>query len=184
MSIVTPSPTSAEPEGLYEVVDSRVVEKTPMGAFEVWIASRLTQAMGAFATANRLGQVVTEMLFVIDEARELKRRPDVAYVSFDRWPRGRRIPRTAAWEVIPDLAIEVVSATNTADEVLAKIHEYFRASVRRVWVVYPSTVQVYDYDSPTTVRILARAEELDGGAVLPGFRLPLAMLFEDEDQTD
>jgi hypothetical protein len=55
MSIATPSLTSAEPEGLYEVIDSQVMEKPPMGAFEVWIASRLDQAMGAFATANRLG---------------------------------------------------------------------------------------------------------------------------------
>jgi len=181
MSIVTPSPTAVEPEGLYEVVDSQVVEKAPMGALEVWIASRLDQAMGAFVTANRQGRIVTEMLFVMDGDRDLKRRPDVAYVSFDRWPRGRRIPRTAAWEVVPDLAIEVVSSSNTADEVLAKVQEYFQSGVRRVWVVYPSTEQVYDYDAPTSVRILARAEDLDGGAVLPGFRFPLATLFEDED---
>jgi Uma2 family endonuclease len=124
------------------------------------------------------------MLFVIDPVRDLKRRPDVAYVSFDRWPCGRRIPRAPAWEVVPDLAVEVVSPTNTAEEVLAKVHEYFQADVRRVWVIYPSTDQIYDYDSPTSVRIVARAEELDGGDVLPDFRLPLATLFEDEDQPE
>jgi hypothetical protein len=47
-----------------------------------------------------------------------------------------------------------------------------------------STSQVYDYDSPTSVRILARTEELDGGAVLPGFLLPLVTIFENEDQPE
>jgi Uma2 family endonuclease len=82
------------------------------------------------------------------------------------------------------LAIEVISPTNLAEEVLDKFHEHFRAGVRRVWVIYPGTSQVYDYDAPTSVRILARTEELDGGGFVPGFRLPLTALFEDADRPE
>jgi Uma2 family endonuclease len=82
--------------------------------------------------------------------------------------------------VVPDLAIEVISPTNTAADVLVKVRDYFRAGVRRVWVIYPVEGEVYAYESPTVIRVLQRGDELDGEDVLPGFRLPLATLFEDE----
>lgn len=53
----------------------------------------------------------------------------------------------------------------------------FEYSVRRVWLVLPEARQVYVYDSPTQVRILAEAETLSGGDLLPGFSLPPASLF-------
>src|SRR5262245_5921277 len=101
MATAPPPPLDAEvpfePAGLYEVIDGQVVEK-PMSAEDAWIASKLTQTMGPFATANRLGQVVSELLFLIDPARRLRRRPDVAFISRDRWPLHRRAPREVAWD--------------------------------------------------------------------------------------
>ena len=94
-----------------------------------------------------------------------------------RWPLRRRVPRTETWEVVPDLAVEVVSLTNGAEQVASKIEEYFRAGVRQVWVVYPGISKVYLYDTPTSVRILQVGDDLDGGSVLPGFRLALEDLF-------
>jgi Uma2 family endonuclease len=89
------------------------------------------------------------------------------------------VPRTAAWAVVPALAIEVISPTDLAEEVVLKVREYFQAGVQLVWVVFPAEQQVYVYESPTKIRILSRVEELDGGSVLPGFRLPLTALFEE-----
>ena len=101
-------------------------------------------------------------------------------MSDARWPFRRRVPDVPVWDMVPDLAIEVVSPTNTADEVQDKHLEYFRAGVRQVWVIYPRQREAYIYTSPTQVRILTGDQELDGGDILPGFRLPLAELFEDE----
>ena len=172
------APPAVEPEGLYEVIDGRIVETPPMGAYETWIASWLALAMGPFAGGDRPGAVVVEMLFVIDPARGLKRRPDVAFVSGERWARDRPIPRgPAAWEIVPDLAVEIVSPTNFADEIVDKIAEYFHAGTRLVWVLYPSQNLVYSYDSPRSVRILGVGDDLDGGATLPGFRTPVTALF-------
>jgi Uma2 family endonuclease len=169
---------------LYEVVDGQVVEKPAMGAFESALASLLQDLMGPFARMNRLGRVVAEMLFLIDPVKKMKRRPDLAFVSKERWPLKKSIPRAEAWAVVPDLAVEVISRTNSADEVEIKREEYLKAGVRQVWVIYPGTSKVFVYDSPTTVRILQVGDDLDGGTLLPGFRLPLAVLFgqEDEDQ--
>jgi Uma2 family endonuclease len=126
-----------------------------------------------------LGHPVTEMLFRLPLATARNRRPDGAFVTYGRWPKGRPVPTDNAWDVVPDLAVEVTSPTDLADEIMQKIVEYFQAGVRLVWLVYAQHQLVYVYDSPTRVRILTRDDELDGGPVLPDFRLPLAELFPE-----
>jgi Uma2 family endonuclease len=182
MTPVSP-PTAIAPiipdDMLYEVVDGLVVEKT-MGAFETGIASLLVEILGPFARANRLGRFFGEMLFRIDLAQDLQRRPEVAFVSHARWPYNRRVPDVPVWDMVPDLAIEVLSPSNSAVAVHRKIHEYFKAGVIRVWVVYPEQAEIYIYSTPQQVQVVGIGQELDGGDLLPGFRLPVAVLFEDE----
>lgn len=164
-------------ERLYEVVYGQRVELEPMGAYEVGLAAVLSRYLAVFALDNKLGLVVSEMLFVLDADRNLRRRPDVAFVSYGRWPEPT-IARAEAWEVVPDLAVEVVSATNRAEDVDEKIVEYFGAGVRAVWVFYPESGRVYVYKSATDVHVVERSGELDGGDVLPGFRVPIQTLFD------
>lgn len=121
-------------DGLYERVDGKLVEKK-VGAQQVEIASVLAQFMGSFAWSRRLGRVLVEMVFRIDVAKNLQRRPDVAFVSDARWPFRKRVPDVPVWEMVPDLAIEVNSPTNSADEILGTRLEYFRAGVQQVWVI-------------------------------------------------
>jgi Uma2 family endonuclease len=83
------------------------------------------------------------------------------------------------WDVVPDLAVEVISPSDLVYDLIQKIAEYFEAGVRLVWVVYPPQRLVYVYESLTRARILTVADELEGGAVLPGFRLPVANLFPE-----
>ncbi len=172
--------TVVEPEGHFEVVNGKVVEKPAMGVYETHIASALMCLLGHFIRSNRLGNLESEMLFLLDAANDLKRRPDLAFVSHERWARNRPVPRTAAWEVIPELAIEIISPTNLACEVLVRVDDYFRSGVRSVWVVYPGEELelVYIYESPTSVRILTRSDRLELPGILPGFQLPLDSLFE------
>ncbi len=185
MSVATTLPAETTQEtvfesgSLYEIVNGQRVEKPPMGNFQVWVASILVERLGYFARTNGLGRVVSEMLFKIHLSVGRKRRPDVAFVSFERWARDRKINIEDGWDVIPDLAIEVVSPSNSAEEVVGKIDEYFRAGVRGVWVIYPITRQIYVHESPSMVRVLKITDELDGSELLPGFRLSLAELFED-----
>ena len=187
--IASPTVPATEPSGMlsepyvngdifYEVVDNQVRELPPMSARETHFASRLVRLLGPFAWNQGLGEVEVEQLFLIDRARNLQRRPDLAFVSFERWPRGKPVPATQAREVIPNLAIEVISPTNSAYEVIEKLDDYFASGVQRVWVIYPLHAKLYDYESPTSVRILTRSDTLTGVDVLPGFELPLAELFE------
>jgi Uma2 family endonuclease len=172
-------PSSLIEEPLYEVVNGQRVELPPMATSSNLIASILSRHMGALADAEKLGRVTTETLHRLDEAAELKRRPDVSYVSYDRWPRNKPVTDDEAWDVVPDLAVEVVSPTDKADALLEKVEEYFLAGVRQVWIVYPRRRVVHVFDSFTRINVIAEGQELDGGTILPGFRLPLATLFED-----
>jgi Uma2 family endonuclease len=171
-------PTLSSNDVLYEVVNKEVRELSPMGARETRLASVLFRILSSFAWEHGLGHVDSEMLYLLDPGTGLQRRPDLAFVSFDRWPRERSVPQRAAWEVTPNLAIEVVSPNNFANEIVAKIEDYFLAGVQRVWVIYPEVLKVYDYSSPTFVQILTADQSLEGGAILPGWQIRLSEIFE------
>jgi Uma2 family endonuclease len=149
-----------------------------MGAYSTFIASRFLLEAGPFAVEHRLGIVVAEMLFIIDPERDVRRRPDVAFVSAERWPLDRPIPEEGDWKVVPDLAVEVTGGRDLWDNVLAKMHEYFDKGVRQVWIVVPKSQQVFVFESPTRVRILTSTKDLEGGNVLPCFGMPVARLFQ------
>ena len=84
--------SAVESDLLYEVVDGQIVEKEPMGAYEILVGSFLNTCLDGFARANNCGRAVSEMLFDFG-TRLSQRRPDVAYVSYDRWPRGNGVCR-------------------------------------------------------------------------------------------
>jgi Uma2 family endonuclease len=169
---------------LYEVIEGKIVELPPMGVYESELAFLLAVALEEFVKARKLGKVVVELLFRIDVPRNLKRRPDLAFVSAKKWPVGKRVPKGEAWDMVPDLAIEIISESNTANEIALKLADYFRAGLGQVWVIYPEVKLVYVYTSPTSVQILAEPAQLDGGDLLPGFRLPLTQLFEDAPEAE
>ena len=163
---------------LYEVIDGERVELPPMAILSIWFASLLHEHLAAYARAKKLGRVLSEALFHLPAPVLRDRRPDVAFVSYERW--GQKVPRERnAWDVVPNLNVEVVSPTDGAEELETKINEYQRVGVDLVWVIYPLTGKVYVHESPTQVRILTPTDVLDGGKVLPGFRLQLAELFAE-----
>ena len=169
---------AVQDEPLYEIVNGQRVDLPPMSAYATWLASCLHGRLWPYAWDQGLGVSVTEMLFVLDAEHNLRRRPDVAFVSTARWPLDRALPETGDWEVVPDLAVEVISPNDVFKDVLAKVREYFHYRVQIVWVIAPEERQVYVYDAPTHVHILTGQDELKGGEVVPGFRMPLVHLFQ------
>ncbi|MBY0527496.1 MAG: Uma2 family endonuclease [Gemmataceae bacterium] len=176
----TASALTSQDECLYEIVNGQRVELPPMSAYASIITSILISKLNSFAELHSLGIAFAEVLLQL-RGLNRNRRPDGAYVSYQRWPKGRPIPEDDnAWDVVPNLAIEVVSPNDPAEDLLEKIEEYFRAGVEQVWVVYPRRRMVHVYDSLTQIRGLTRSDALEGGSVLPGFKLPLASLFQEE----
>lgn len=164
-------------EPLHEIVRGERVELPEMAARSNIIKSDLHLHLGSFVRQQRIGWAACETLFILDEDEEEQRRPDIAFVSRERWPLDREIPLERDWQVVPDLAIEVASTHDKVADVLVKIADYFTYGVRQVWLVFPEKELVYVYDSPTQVRILARGDRLDNAELLPGFSLLLSDLF-------
>jgi Uma2 family endonuclease len=163
----------------YEIIDGTQVELPPMSADSAVLASRLAFHLSSHGIPNGIGEAYTETLFKLPLPVDRNRRPDVAFVSYSRWAKHLPPPATNEWDVLPDLCVEVVSPSDRADEIMDKVREYFQAGVRLVWVFYPRHGLVYLYESLVSVRVLTRADTLDGGPVLPGFRLALTELFPE-----
>src|SRR5947209_20212628 len=86
----------------YEVIDGKRVELPPRSAFAARIAVWIVFEINTFARANKLGEAVTEILFRLPLPRSRNRRPDGAFISYARWPKGRPQPaRENAWDVAP-----------------------------------------------------------------------------------
>ncbi|MFO0967301.1 MAG: Uma2 family endonuclease [Gemmataceae bacterium] len=163
----------------FEVVNGFRVAIAPMGAFAGTVASLLVSYLNQFALPRKLGWAISEVLFDLGAGRN-QRRPDLAFIGRERWQRMERRPAVdpPAWRVVPNLAGEVVSPSNTAAEIETKLLEYFDAGVEIVWVLHPVLRRFYVYDSPTSARVLTSDDVLDGGCVLPGFQLRLADFFD------
>lgn len=160
-----------------ELVDGILVEKA-MGWREAWLALHMGTLLRPFVDANRLGVVVGDGGPYRLKLR-LIRLPDLAFVSWDRIPEDYDFdnPDGPYSEAIPDLAIEVLSQSNTAKEMAIKREEYFKAGVRLVWEVEPERKEVDVYTSPKRKATFGMDDEVSGGGVLPGFVLKVAAIF-------
>ena len=159
----------------YEIVDGNIVELSPMGAFANKLAYDLCTLLTNWSD-GRHGEAFMEILFRLPGI-DRSRRPDAGFLSYGRWPKGKNFPDDEPWEMVPDLAVEVISRTNTYKEIAEKVGEYFRAVVVQVWLVAPWDQQVLVYRSPKDIAIFGREDTLTAEPLLPGFALPLALLF-------
>jgi Uma2 family endonuclease len=170
----------AQREGiLCELVEGALVEKV-MGYTESRLAVFLGGLLNAFVLPRNLG-IVTGADGTMELMPDLVRIPDVAFTSWDRMP-GRRCPREPVPRLAPNLAVEVLSGSNTPGEMRRKRQEYFTAGVELLWQVDPDarTVEVHVPGAqPVT---LGAGDTLDGGTVLGGFTLSVVDLFAELDR--
>ena len=161
-----------------ELVDGTLVEK-PMGLEESILAIVIARVLADFVIPRNLGLVAGETgMFRIFPG--CIRMPDVAYASHAR-RKGKPITQPAP-DMAPDLAVEVLSHSNTVREMNKKRKEYFDSGVKLAWFFDPKdrTVSVYTgVDNPTVLTI---NDTLDGGEVLPGFSVVIKSLFDDVDR--
>jgi Uma2 family endonuclease len=169
----------AHEDRLFELIDGVLVEKS-MRYREGLLAVRIAILLDAFVRPHKLG-LITGADGTVQLLAGLVRIPDVSFVSWARLP-DKRVPVEPVPELAPDLAVEVLSISNTPKEMARKRREYFQAGVRLVWEVDPERRQVSVYSEPEHATVRTEADTLDGGDVLPGFTLPLKDLFAALDE--
>jgi Uma2 family endonuclease len=159
---------------LYELVDGVLVEKV-MGLMESALGIEIGTRVANCVNQSDLG-IVAGADGTLEIMPRLVRIPDVSFISWNQLPK-REYPAEPIPMLYPDLAVEVPSEANTAEEMRRKVREYFFAGTRLVWLVDPDTRTVRVYTAPEEPTVLTEADTLDGGEVLPGFSLSLKQLF-------
>lgn len=165
--------TLPKQDARYELVHGELVVIPPAGARHGQIGVRLVISLGTYVDAHGLGQVLgPDTGFLLARDPDTVRAPDVSFIVASRVPAEGMSPGYV--DGAPDLAVEVVSPSDTLYEVDEKVAEYLAAGTRLVWVVNPKrrTIAIHAPHAPITV--LDEQDVLDGGDVVPGFRCAIA----------
>ena len=160
----------------YELIRGELKEMSPTKPLHGIICARIAFHLFGFVGERNLGEVFgAETGFLLESDPDSLVGADAAFVSNERLAPVERFDKF--FPFAPDLAVEVLSPSNTVQEIDEKVALYFAAGSRLVWVFNPKRHTVAVYRSPLDVRILGGADALDGGDVLPGFKLPIADIF-------
>lgn len=160
----------------FELVDGELIAVPGAGGQHGLIAKRLLKLMDAAAEAADSGTVFGDgVTYILRRHPDLLRIPDASFISWGRLP-NREVPEGYI-EVPPDLAGEVVSPHDRADDVHDKVHEYLEAGTRLVWVCWTRRRMVTVHEADRPILELSPDDYLDGGDVLPGFRVRVGMIF-------
>ena len=153
----------------YELVEGELITMSPAMLTHNRVRDRILVVLLRYLEADPLGLAVAEQPFQVSEMTV--RVPDVAFICA-----GRSLASDKPIEGAPDLAVEVVSPSNTPREVDQRISDYFAAGCRRVWVVYPEEREVYIHGMVGVTR--RRGDDLiEDAELLPGFSLKVSNLF-------
>ena len=159
-----------------ELVRGKVIRMSPAGGKHGLVAGRMFASIHLFVKMQRLGEVfAAETGFYIEHDPDTIRAPDVSFLSRERIPVGG-IPDEFI-PIVPDLAVEVLSPSDTWKEVDKKAAEYLRAGVRLVWGVESRTRRARVYRTGRATLELNESQSLSGEDVLSGFELKLSDVF-------
>ena len=163
---------------LCELVDGVLVEKA-MGFYKSILALLLGHFLNEYLETNNRG-IVSGADGQIRILPTRMRVPDLSFIGWDRFP-GGQLPEDRVCQVAPDLIVEILSKGNTQQEMEQKLNDYFEARVRLVWYIDPRSRSASVYTARQQMTIDSSGY-LDGGDVLPGFKLRLRELFERADR--
>lgn len=166
--------------GKMELVCGRVVTMSPVCMEHGVVAGNVYAALRAFVRRRKLGATFIETGFRLRRRPDSVRAPDVSFVQQDRLP-SDPAARRRYFDGHPDLAIEVISPDDTAEEIAEKTQEYLAAGTVRVWVVNPRNRTVTVHRPGGDAHTYSGDDVLssdDAAFTEPGFALPLPDIFE------
>lgn len=149
---------------------------SPAGSEHGKVADEVAYLLNVVVRRGKLGRVfAAESGFILDRDPDTVRAPDVAFVAEARIDETG-IPK-AFFPGAPNLAVEVVSPSDSAQEVHEKARYWIERGCQAVWVVWPDDQSVTVYRSLQDIQVLTADEKLTGEPVVPGFSVKVAELF-------
>lgn len=158
----------------YELIHGTLVEKA-MGSLEGFLASWLATQFNNYLVQNEIGAAFGDNVPLVFSQR-LVYIPDAGFIATARLPGGQFPDDKPFAEVIPNLAVEIISVSNTKKEMEHKLASYFECGVEEVWYIYPQQLHVLQFLPGREPKILGIDDSLSTGQ-LPGFSLSIRTLF-------
>ena len=160
----------------YELLDGELIEHPFFGAQHGVVAMEIATLLAVDVGANHLSEVfATGKGFILRRNPDTVRAPDASFMARDRLPAGE-LPG-GYMELAPDLAVEVVSPSDSVREVEDKLGDWLRAGTQQVWVIDPSSRTVRVYRSPEECTELSEGDRLEGNELIPGLSCEVSGLF-------
>jgi len=161
----------------YEIVNGELIDMGNSGAKHGYLAIILSAALFNCVSTQKLGAMFdSSTAFKMKSGN--KRSPDISFMAKERLQGLDDLP-DGFLEGAPDLVVEILSPSNTVEEIHNKLVEYFENGARLVWVIHPKENYVLVYQSAQSPdRLLKSTDSLDGEDIVPGFTLPIADLFQ------
>lgn len=148
---------------------------SPSGGPHGTASSRVSFYINSIVYGEALGETfAAETGFFVERDPDTVKAPDFAFVCYERLPDP--LPEGYV-PLVPDLAVETRSPSDTAREVAQKVEEWLAAGVRMVWVIEPKKRTVTTYRAGRPAQVLGAEDILDGEDVLPGLAVPVERIF-------
>ncbi len=161
----------------YELIEGVMRRMAPASFRPSNLATRVAARLVAYAEAHGLGEVTgADGDYILARDPDTVLAPDVAFVRAERVPALAEQDQFAA--LAPDLVIEVVSPSDRTKDVNEKVARYLAAGVPLIWVFHPRSLTVTVHRPDRPVLTMREGEVLDGEDIVPGFRLPIAQIFQ------
>lgn len=164
---------------LYELIKGELIKSSPPPGHEHGLVTmNIAGPLYEYAKSKDLGKVyAAETGFLLEQNPDTVRAADVAFIKRERIEKAA--PVKGYWIGAPDLAVEVVSPSDTVDRIEGKVAEWLKAGTALVWVVSPKLHTITVYRSLTDIIALTERDSLDGGDVIPGFTISVAGVFAE-----
>ena len=162
-------------DGRFELVDGEVLELAPVNEEHGEVAFNINGAFHHYSRRFGIGRGGVETGYRVRQSPDVVRGPDVSFNVRNR-REGEKPLRTFV-PGAPDIAVEVVSPSNTATDMTRKVSEYLEAGSQRVWAVYPTTRTVSVHRADGTTVAFTGEDVITDEELLPGFSLPLTEIF-------
>ena len=157
----------------YELDEGELIEMTRPAYKHNRVLMNLLMALGAYLRTNPVGEVLlSENLYAL--SADTRRAPDAAVILGDR---SAELENAKVIPIVPELAAEVLSPSETPRTIHRKLKQYFAAGVKEVWLIDPDAREVEVWTGPALPEPALTAEQTLTTSLLPGFALPLAELF-------
>lgn len=159
-----------------ELWDGEVRPMSPAGWDHGRIANRIAFLLTRHLERHKIGRVLAcETGYLLSRHPDTVLAPDVSFVRADRVPQGRH---PSYLPLAPDLAVEVVSPTQSQASIDEKTARWLASGLRMLWVVWPDSRTVVVHRPGQASRELRETDRIEGGDVLPGFESIVSDFFE------